>query len=184
MTLTDAITRVRAILKETTESFFKDSEITTWLNEGNKDFHSWKGIQDIWTTSVDGETEIGLDTSMVRLHKLTFIAYGETEENLINSDTYDIFKDRIIFDQKLKHGTLTWYGERLPVIVSVGTTAFEIDPAFESALVEYATFKGFEKDEDNRMSVALASYQTLKMMWERKHFDKYNGEKTILRKKF
>lgn len=178
MTLTKALERVRYIFKEVTEAYYKDAEITDWLNEGNRDFHSEKGIADVWTTSVsDGSYIIGIDTGMVSLYYLKFIPDGTTEEEDINSNDYLLFRDFIKFTDSRTTGTLVWYGEKLPTDISGASDTFDIDASFEHALIEYAVAKGLEKDDNPNVSLPLAKYFSLKNSWEKKSMDKFNTNK-------
>jgi len=109
MTLNEAIVRVRYILKEKTEAFFKDVEITSWLNEGNRDFHNKKGVSDIWTiTKTDSVTEIVLDSLMAKVNRLYYKSTSSANEELIDSKDYQLFRDRIIFAKKHSAGIFTY----------------------------------------------------------------------------
>jgi len=182
MTLSEAITKVRYLLKEATAAFYSDLEITAWLNEGNMDFHNVKGRPEIWnTTVVSGDYEIGYPTTVTRILKLNFISSGSTNEEFIDEDDYELYRDYIYFYTPLSAGTLIWYGETLPAVVEEEEESFEIDQEFEHAIVNYAVAKGYQKDTALPYQIPMNEYLNAKALWIRKHADKTIGHVRMLK---
>jgi len=183
MTLEEAIKETRAILAEPQEGFFKDSEITTWLNEGNKDFHNKKGINDIWTITIDSPTtEIPLDPAMFKINRLYYQSTAEANQTQIPSIEYQIFRSTIIFNTQHSPGTYICYGEKLPADITVTTSSFEIDDEFVHALPLYAAAMGFIKDNNPFYNVVFPYYLELKRRWEKKTLDPTDRVQIKLRK--
>jgi hypothetical protein len=174
MNLSDAITRVRSLLAETTSGMWTDQEITNWLNEGNKDFHSKKGIKAIWTLAVNAnDRTVGTDATMLHINYLYFTPTGGTETYIPPSE-YMVYKDRILFTTPIPtDGTLTCYGDRLPNDAVNMNDELEIDLRFEDAIIDYACYRAFEKDQNPGMfGVMYNTYLKQKTEWEKTHFDR------------
>lgn len=185
MLVSDAITRVRSLLAENQAGFFQDNEIIAWLNEANMDFHNKKGIETVWTTTIDDNTsEVSIDPTMVKLNRLYYTPDGSDSVEYIPPSEYQIFADRIIFNNDLDAGTLTWLGEKLPSVVSSLTDTIEVPTEFENAIIDYAVFRAMEKDQNPNAQMYFAEYQAIKSRFERKRVDKNAGGKVHIYKRW
>ena len=183
MNLSDAITRVRSLLAESTAGMWSDTEITTWLNEGNRDFHSKKGIKDIWNLTVDaGVRSVGTNANMLHINYLYF-APADGIENYISPSEYRVYRDRILFNSAIpQSGTLICYGDRLPNDVANMNDEIEVDPRFEQAIIDYACYRAFEKEQlPDMIGMMYNSYLRQKIEWEKSHLDK-GGSRVRLKK--
>lgn len=170
MTLDEGVVQTRALLAEASEGLFKTTELKEWLNEANRDFHNKKGISEIWTvTTTDSDTELALDSTMLKVNRLYFQSTSDATQELIPSIEYQVFRDRIIFNTSHTAGIFTCYGQKLPTDITAGS--FDIDTEYTHALVLYAASQGFVKDNNSFYRVTFAQYLELKNRWERKNLD-------------
>jgi len=178
MLVRNAITRVRSLLAEQEAGFYSNDEIITWLNEGNLDFHNKKGIETIWTSTItNNTTEVSIDPTMVKLSRLYYTKEGTTARVYIPPSTYAIFAKRIVFDNELSAGTLTWYGEKLPDEISTTNDTITVPTEFENAIINYAVYRALEKDQNPNAQIFLGRYLQLKNQYEIKNIDKNAGGK-------
>lgn len=179
MTLQEAISRVRAILKSSSDAFFKDEEIKTWLNAGNDIFHSRKGIEERWTYAVlAGEQDIPFDFTIKRVHKLFYIPQGQ-QKILVEPHKYRIFDNYVLFNEPLPYdGHLLCYGERAPIPVSDNDDTFEIPREYEEALIAYAVSKAQEKDENPIYVQSFQIFLNFRNEFETKEIQLSKGKET------
>ncbi len=170
--LSDAIKRVRYQLLEEYPGYWSDNEITDYLNEGNRVFHTNRGIPTIATLNIpDDTTVVAKDASIINFDS---ISYTDSNGNtaILPETSYQINRAFITFNPALNEGKLTWYGERIPKTVVNSDDYFEINPAFEQAIIDYATYKAMIKDNDARSSAYYSNFLNAKMHWENYRFVK------------
>jgi len=162
MTLQEALKRVRYPLLEDYEGYWTDEELTTYLNEGNRIFHVNRGISQKWEISIpDDTTEVGINLTAQNIRSLTY--NGTPISATISNQT-------LHFSTPLKAGTLAWIGDRPPKDVVNATDKFEINPAFEQAIIDYADYKAMLKDNDPRATAFFSNFLMYKNAWEQYNY--------------
>lgn len=96
-TLTSALADLRARLDEASPRFWSDAELTVWLNEGCRAIARRAEVIQSFNTTVAGVAGIqsyALPTDVIRLHRVSFVPSGSTQNYPMKPSTDDAM-DRV-----------------------------------------------------------------------------------------
>lgn len=169
MTTAEALAHVRSLLDEPIENFWKDAELTVWLDAGQRQICSDVGIELTQGVSVTGVGEYDVTTEMKNIWMLEVT--GAVHAKLISG------RDYIYYAKHLRllaayTGTATLFGTKDPVALS---TSFEINDDAAWGAIYYAVGHAVRKDEAfNEDNTYMALFRDAKARREKVFWDNVN----------
>lgn len=187
LTLADALTHLRSRLDEATASFWSDTELTRWINEGAQDLARrteslrdetdlavLAGVQEV-TAPTDLIRATGLEwrpTSTGQHHPMQYRdrhnadavwGSGDTEGSPIIWTSWG-FPPALtlrVFPTPHEAGNLHLYYYRLPALVTTANTSaiIEVPSGWDDLVVEYATMLAFRKDGNQQWRDSFQHYE-------------------------
>lgn len=91
-TLTTALADLRSRLEESSARYWTDSELTTWLNEGQRVIARRAETIQSFNTSISavvGQQKYSMPTDMIRVHRVEFVPTGQTQIYPLKPSTDD-----------------------------------------------------------------------------------------------
>lgn len=184
LTLADALTHLRSRLDEETASFWSDTELTRWINEGAQDLarrtESLRAETDIAVLA--GAQEVTAPTDLIRATGLEWRGSDGRQTPMQYRDRHNAdaiwgngtnegspviwtswgFPPALtlkVFPTPYETGSLHLYYYRLPARVQNGADIIEVPSGWDDLVVEYATMLAFRKDGNQQWRDSFQHYE-------------------------
>lgn len=184
-TLTTALTAVRERLNESLAGFWKDAELTRWINEGTREVcrrtECLRSNDSI--SAVAGTATYALPVDAIRVHRVEYTQTGgivrypldPVEVNAVdalgwsNTQTRGIPQFFVtwgypgnatlnVFPKPATTGTFTVWYYRLPVEVSSGSDELDLPEGWQDVVYDYCEYMARMKDKDQQWQAAKAQF--------------------------
>lgn len=169
ITVSEAITQVRSLLDEPIENFWKDTEITAWLDAGQRQICSDVGIEATTTVNIAGPGTYAVTPAFKNVWMVEVI--GTTHAKLIAGRDY-IFYGNTLTMLANYSGTAKIYGTKDPGAL---TSSFEVSDDAVTGCIYYAVAHAVRKDEAfNEDNTYMALFRDCKARREKVYWDNVN----------
>ena len=194
MTPAQVLTTVRAQAYETSEGFWNDSEIFSYMWQCEQDIATELGCAqgtDSSTTTVASTQEYAKPSDCAIINRLVWDSVKLKKVDLTDQDAMDWqgYGSSITTGQPYAYWefganvglypipdsakTLKFWYTKIPAEVTSASTAFTIEQIFHTCFVDYCLWRMYAKDQDDgRMSFHYGNYQRLflsaKLKWARR----------------